>query len=308
MTDAAKGSGVVFTPWEELTEEERAGLDDLLLMRAYGKVRVASATGEGVEYVGATPSAEDEKVPVEGMATTRTEADVLDVNGPTGLEAAGALGEIASKGEPLPAVTDEFEQATTMTIRNDAHVGLDPDQTLRKILFASEENRSLGDGEKSLLARLSEMMRIDSCVAKLASLPLGHGEPFFTLRGQDIFTASLVQKWIELARLADVPADKLHSAQALQMAIAAWPQKKIPGREIGFIPSPAALAAITESVHPQDVAEAVGAEAGPAAAGPVVDGVPAGVLEWAQRAVRRGSLEEKLAARFILGQQLAEQG
>lgn len=303
MTDAAKGSGV-YLGWDALTEVDRAALDDLLLMRVYGKVRVASASGDGVEYVEAgTMPSDDEKTPVDGVATQRTEADALQAGEVTGIRADGTV-EAKPIEAPLPAVTDEFDRAGTMRIENDAHVHLDPDQTLREILFAAEG--SLSEGEKSLLARLSEMMRIDSCVAKLASLPLGHGEPFFTLRGQDIFTASLVQKWIDLATLAEVPADKLHSAQALQMAIASWPQKKIPGREIGFIPSPAALAAITESVHPAEVAEAVGAE--PVAAGPVVDGVPADVLAWAQRAVRRGSVDEKLAARFILGQQLAEQG
>jgi len=54
------------------------------------------------------------------------------------------------------------------------------------------------------------------------------GEPFFTLRGQDVFAPALVTAWALLAARHGCPPEKVSAAFATAKAMQKWPNCKHP--------------------------------------------------------------------------------
>lgn len=53
-------------------------------------------------------------------------------------------------------------------------------------------------------------------------------EPFFILRGQDVFASGLVKQWADLAESGGVRRDKIENARQCARAMRQWPVKKLP--------------------------------------------------------------------------------
>jgi len=53
-------------------------------------------------------------------------------------------------------------------------------------------------------------------------------EPFFVLRAQDVFAASLVANWANHASWAGLPQDLVDQANEIAIRMSEWPTKKIP--------------------------------------------------------------------------------
>ncbi len=53
-------------------------------------------------------------------------------------------------------------------------------------------------------------------------------EPFFIVRGQDVFAAFIVGIWADLAESAGASAVKVANARQCARAMRNWPKKKIP--------------------------------------------------------------------------------
>jgi hypothetical protein len=57
---------------------------------------------------------------------------------------------------------------------------------------------------------------------------LAPDEPFFILRGQDAFAATLVSQWADMLEGAGGPRDKIDNARQCARAMRNYPKKKIP--------------------------------------------------------------------------------
>lgn len=58
---------------------------------------------------------------------------------------------------------------------------------------------------------------------------LADGEPYFVLRGQDLFAAQLVENWARNVELhGTTPAEKVAEARNVAQAMREWPKKKVP--------------------------------------------------------------------------------
>jgi hypothetical protein len=71
--------------------------------------------------------------------------------------------------------------------------------------------------------RAVELYQSNSCLRNLKP-----GEPFFVLRGQDIYSATVVRRWAELARDGGVDTVKYLDAVRVASAMDQWPTKKRP--------------------------------------------------------------------------------
>lgn len=103
-------------------------------------------------------------------------------------------------------------------------------QMLRNMAAAAEPP------EERILLRLVELLEQDACLANLATLPVGHAEPIFVLRAQDIIAAPLVAQWafrLQQAagathQMTDGRIQKAADVLKLAAAFAKWPKRKLP--------------------------------------------------------------------------------
>lgn len=90
------------------------------------------------------------------------------------------------------------------------------------------------DKLREQLQRLAELLDQDSCLAKLATLPLGTAEPIFVLRGQDKVASEAVRFWATKVRqrAENTQDDDLHEkaagAFARASAMEAWEPRRFP--------------------------------------------------------------------------------
>lgn len=133
--------------------------------------------------------------------------------------------------------TDDYAQAICDALTTPTSTAIIVERDMidtgeRKIVFAPLDATALtyevtirpiyNDRPKTVVAQ--PLPPLDPCYAKLVP-----GEPFFVLRGQDVFAPALVRMWAEKVVLAGpVDKEKIGIALATADAMEAWPNRKIP--------------------------------------------------------------------------------
>ena len=111
----------------------------------------------------------------------------------------------------------------------------DPGSVLRCLIETAFTR--LGFTERHTLQRLAELLDQSETLRKLAQCPVGHAEPIFVLRGQDLLAGMTVRHWAALAAQYGSPASmarlqkKLRTAPVIADAMEAWPNRRLPGHD-----------------------------------------------------------------------------